>query len=330
MKILITGAEGFIGSHLTEKLVKSGHNITCLVKYNSFGSNGWLDSCDPKIINQIKIISGDISDSDFVLTMSKKQDYVVNLAALIAIPFSYKSPKSYVDTNIVGTLNILNACKRNNFSLIQTSTSEVYGSAVYTPIDEHHPTKGQSPYSATKIASDQLSLSFYNSFDLPITILRPFNTYGPRQSNRAVIPSIILQILQKRKFIQLGLTTPTRDLSFIDDTVDGFSKALKKKNIFGEIINLGQNYEISILNLYKTITKLMNVKTPLKKGLKRLRPKKSEVMRLKCDNRKARLLLKWKPKYDKQKGLELGLIKTIDWFSNSKNLKLYNNKDFNF
>jgi NAD dependent epimerase/dehydratase len=329
MKILVTGADGFIGSHLVEKLVKLGHKVTCLIKYNSFSHNGWLDYIDNKIVKDIEIIPGDITDPDFILTITRKQDYVFNLAALIAIPFSYKSPKSYVDTNITGTLNVLNSCKRNNFILIQTSSSEVYGSAVYTPIDENHPMKGQSPYSATKIAADHLSLSFYHSYDLPISIIRPFNTYGPRQSNRAVIPSIILQMSKEKKFIRLGLTSPTRDLSYIDDTVDSFIKTLGNKKIFGEVINIGQNYDISILNLYKLIGNLMNKKIPLKREEKRFRPKKSEVMQLKCDNTKAASVLGWKPKYNKKNGLEKGLIKTINWFLEPKNLKIYNNKDFN-
>lgn len=329
MKILVTGADGFIGSHLVEKLVKLGHKVTCLIKYNSFSHNGWLDYIDSNIIKDIKIISGDIIDSDFVLTITRNQDYVFNLAALIAIPFSYKSPKSYVDTNIIGTLNVLNSCKRNNFNLIQISSSEVYGSAVYIPIDENHPLKGQSPYSATKIAADHLSLSFYYSYNLPISIIRPFNTYGPRQSTRAVIPSIILQMSKEKKFIRLGLTSPTRDLSYIDDTVDSFVKTLGNKNIFGEVINIGQNYDISILNLYNLIGNLMKKKIPIKREEKRFRPKKSEVMRLKCDNTKAAKVLGWEPKYNKKEGLEKGLIKTINWFLEPKNLKIYNNKDFN-
>ena len=206
---------------------------------------------------------------DFVLSVTKKQDYVFNLAALIAIPFSYKSPKSYVDTNIIGTLNILNACKRNNFKLIQTSSSEVYGTAKYTPIDENHPILGQSPYSATKISADYLSMSYFYSYGLPISIIRPFNTFGPRQSNRAVIPSIILQMASNKKFINLGLTTQ-KERSYIDDTVNGFVKTLGKNNIYGEIINIGQNYEISIYNLYKLISNLMGKKIPLKKEIQEL------------------------------------------------------------
>ncbi len=330
MKILVTGSEGFIGSHLTERLVKMGHKVTCLVKYNSFGYNGWLDDLDKKISKELEIISGDVIDSDFILSITKKKDYVFNLAALIAIPFSYKSPKSYVDTNIIGTLNILNACKRNSFKLIQTSSSEVYGTAKYTPIDEKHPMQGQSPYSATKISADYLSMSYFYSYGLPISIIRPFNTFGPRQSNRAVIPSIILQMANNKKFINLGLTTPKRDLSYIDDTVNGFVKTLSKNKIYGEIINIGQNYEISIYNLYKLIGNLMGKKIPLKKEDKRIRPKNSEVLRLKCNNSKARSLLNWRPKYSKKEGLKEGLKKTIKWFLKEENLKKYHNKDFNF
>jgi NAD dependent epimerase/dehydratase len=329
MKILVTGSEGFIGSHLTEKLVKLGHSVTCLIKYNSFGSNGWLEDLDKKIFKELKIISGDIVDSDFILNISKKQDYVLNLAALIAIPYSYKSPKSYVDTNIIGTLNILNACKRNNFKLIQTSSSEVYGTARYTPIDETHPMQGQSPYSATKISADYLSMSYFYSYSLPISIIRPFNTFGPRQSNRAVIPSIILQMINNKKFINLGLTTPKRDLSYIDDTVSGFVKTLGKNKIFGEVINIGQNYEITIYDLYKLIGNLMGKNIPLRKENKRIRPEKSEVFRLKCDNSKAYSLLNWKPKYSQKRGLKEGLKKTIKWFLEEKNLKKYYNNDYN-
>ena len=330
MNILVTGADGFIGSHLVEKLVKLGHKVTCLVKYNSFGSNGWLDHIDKKIYKELKIISGDIRDSEFIITISKRKDYVFNLAALIAIPFSYESPNSYVDTNIYGTLNMLNACKRNNFKLIQTSSSEVYGTAKYIPINETHPIQGQSPYSATKISADYLSMSYFYSYDLPISILRPFNTFGPRQSNRAVIPSIILQMAKNKKFINLGLTSPKRDLSYIDDTINGFIKTLGKNKIFGEIINLGQNFEISIYDLYKLIGNLMDKEIPLKKENKRIRPKKSEVLRLKCNNTKAHSLLNWKPKYSKKEGLKEGLKKTIKWFCEEDNLKKYQNKDFNF
>jgi NAD dependent epimerase/dehydratase len=330
MNILITGADGFIGSHLVEKLAKLGHKVTCLVKYNSFGSNGWLDHIDKKVYKELKIISGDIRDSEFIYNISKRKDYVFNLAALIAIPYSYKSPNSYVDTNVYGTLNMLNACKRNGFKLIQTSSSEVYGTAKYIPIDETHPIQGQSPYAATKISADYLSMSYFYSYDLPISILRPFNTFGPRQSNRAVIPSIILQIVKNKENIALGLTTPKRDLSYIDDTVNGFIKTLGKNKIFGEIINLGQNFEISIYDLYKLIGNLMNKEIPLKKENKRIRPKKSEVLRLKCNNTKAYSLLNWKPKYSKKEGLKEGLKKTIKWFSEEDNLKKYQNKDFNF
>jgi dTDP-glucose 4,6-dehydratase len=330
MKILVTGADGFIGSHLVEKLVKLGHKVSCLVKYNSFGSNGWLDHIDKKIYKELNIISGDIRDPDFIITISKKKDYVFNLAALIAIPFSYKSPNSYVDTNISGTLNLLNACKRNNFILIQTSSSEVYGSAKYVPIDEKHPIQTQSPYSASKIAADYLSMSYFYSYDLPISIIRPFNTFGPRQSNRAVVPSIILQMAQNKQFINLGLTKPRRDMSYIDDTVNGFIKTLGKNNIFGEIINLGQNYDVSIFDLYKLISDIMNKKIPLKTEKKRIRPKKSEVLRLKCNNSKAITLLNWKPKFSKKEGLKEGLKKTINWFLEKENLKKYNNNDFNY
>ena len=330
MNILITGADGFIGSHLVEKLAKLGHKVTCLVKYNSFGSNGWLDHIDKKVYKELKIISGDIRDSEFIYNISKRKDYVFNLAALIAIPYSYKSPNSYVDTNVYGTLNMLNACKRNGFKLIQTSSSEVYGTAKYIPIDETHPIQGQSPYAATKISADYLSMSYFYSYDLPISILRPFNTFGPRQSNRAVIPSIILQMAKNKKFINLGLTSPKRDLSYIDDTINGFIKTLGKNKIFGEIINLGQNFEISIYDLYKLIGNLMDKEIPLKKENKRIRPKKSEVLRLKCNNTKAHSLLNWQPKYSKKEGLKEGLKKTIKWFCEEDNLKKYQNKDFNF
>ena len=320
MKIFITGSEGFIGSHLTEKLVKSGHDVKAFVMYNFKNSNGWIDSLTQDIKNSIEIVKGDIRDFDVIKKESKKYDAIIHLAALIGIPYSYYSPQSYVDTNISGTLNILQAVKQNKISrLIHTSTSEVYGSAKLVPIKETHPLYGQSPYSASKIAADQLALSFYTSFNLPLVILSPFNTFGPRQSKRAIIPTIINQIMKgKDKNIKLGNLTPTRDFNYVEDICRGFELALKAKNIFGETINLGSGHEISMKDIALLISSLMNSKIDIKKISERMRPNKSEVMRLCASNVKAKKLLKWKPKFSGKKGLKKGLIKTIEWYQENE------------
>ena len=277
MKILVTGADGFIGSHVVETLVKSGHEVRAFVLYNSFNSWGWLDESDKAIRDSIDIFAGDIRDPHGVDKAVENQEVILNLAALIAIPYSYHSPDTYIDTNIKGTLNILQAARRHNVKrVVQTSTSEVYGTAQYIPIDEVHPLHPQSPYAATKVGADQLALSFHASFDVPVGILRPFNTYGPRQSARAVIPTIISQLANKSK-VKLGSLSPTRDFSFVQDTANGFLAAAQSDAIVGQTINLGSGFEVSIKETAETIAKLMNTKLELVDDEQRVRPENSEV-----------------------------------------------------
>ncbi len=331
MKVLVTGADGFIGSHLVEKLVQLGYNVKAFTYYNSFNSWGWLDSINKKVLKNVEIVSGDIRDSHFVLKNSQGVDTIFHLASLIAIPYSYQSPLSYIETNVVGVTNLLESAKINKrlTQFIHTSTSEVYGTAMKVPIDENHPLNGQSPYSATKIAADQMAISYNKSFGIPITTIRPFNTYGPRQSLRAVIPTIITQLLNDKPQVNLGSLFPTRDFNFIEDTVDGFISAIGKKRSIGETINIGSGYEISISDLVKTIGKIMNTNYSIKKDKKRIRPKDSEVNRLICDNSKADKILKWKPKYFGKKGLVKGLEKTTNWFTDQKNLNKYRSRLYN-
>jgi dTDP-glucose 4,6-dehydratase len=330
MKILLTGSEGFIGSHLAEKLVKNGHELTCLVLYNSFNSWGWLDKIDNKIKKNIKIVTGDIRDEFLVKSLIKKNtDVVINLAALIGIPYSYRSPKSYFETNSMGILNILNSSINSNVKkIIHTSTSEVYGSPKYIPIDENHLVSAQSPYAASKIAADQIALSYNKSFNLPVTILRPFNTFGPRQSLRAIIPTIITQLI-KNKVLKLGSLYPTRDLTFVEDTADAFVSTLNKKKDIGEIINIGSGFEISVKDLVSQISRIMGVKIDIQKKKERIRPKRSEVDRLYANTKKAKKILNWTPKYSKKNGFEKGLKKTIEWFSKTENLNQYKTDIFN-
>jgi NAD dependent epimerase/dehydratase len=306
-KILVTGAGGFIGSHLTEQLVDRGAQVRAFVHYNALGRWGWLDLS--KFKNEIEVVPGDISDRDSVRSAVQGMDVVFHLAALIGIPYSYQAPASYVHTNINGTLNVLQACLDNGVEVVvHTSTSEAYGSAQYVPIDEKHPLQGQSPYSATKIGADKLAESFFCSFDLPITTVRPFNTYGPRQSSRAVIPSIITQALSLDK-IKLGNLEPTRDLNYVLDTVDGFIKAAENTGAVGQVVNLGTGREISIGTLAKTILELMGKDLLIETDDQRIRPDASEVDRLCADISKARDLLGWEPQYT----LETGLLETIAW-----------------
>ena len=329
MKIFVTGADGFIGSHLVENLVSLGHKVHALTLYNSRGFNGWLDSVDKKILQEVNIISGDIRDYNFLERQTKGVDVIFHLAALISIPYSYYSPKSYIDTNIIGTYNVLQSSQKNNISkVIITSTSEVYGTAQSIPINESHPLNAQSPYAATKIGADQLALSFYKSFNLPVTILRPFNTYGPRQSARAVIPTIISQLINKNKSIRIGNLSPKRDFTFVEDTVQAFVLALKK-NISGEVINIGSQFEISIQGILDIFKKDFNYDFKVVTDKNRIRPKKSEVFRLLASDIKARKLLHWEPKYKGIIGFKKGLEKTIDWFSNPDNLRLYNSNIYN-
>ena len=312
-KILVTGAGGFIGSHLTERLVKSGCAVKAFLHYNSRNSWGWLEGSRYK--DSIEIISGDIRDTDIVRHAMRDVDIVFHLAALIGIPYSYYSPEAYVETNVKGTLNILQAARDLGVKrIVHTSTSEVYGSAQFVPIAETHPLNPQSPYAATKSAADSLALSFYYSFNLPVTIVRPFNTYGPRQSARAVIPTIITQILNSQNDIKLGALTPTRDLTYVEDTVEGFILVGESKSAIGQVINIGNNSEISIGDLVKLICSLLkhDIKTAFDK--KRKRPETSEVSRLMADNSKAKEILGWGPKYS----LKEGLKKTILWFKENK------------
>ena len=319
-RILVTGAGGFIGSHLVEELVKKGCKVRAFVHYNSFNRWGWLDYVDKKIKTSIEIFAGDVRDPNGVKESMRNIDVVFHLAALIGIPYSYHSPDTYVDTNIKGTLNVLQAARELNIEkVIHTSTSEVYGTAQFVPITEGHPINPQSPYSATKASADFLALSFYRSFNLPVAIIRPFNTYGPRQSARAVIPTIITQTISGKKKIKVGSTHPTRDLTYVKDTVDGFIKVAESKKSIGKVINIGSNFAISIEDLAILISKLMNTKIKIEEETQRQRPEKSEVERLWADNTNAKRLLEWSPKYT----LEEGLKETINWFSDQDNLRFY-------
>ena len=311
-------------------MVKKNYNVKAFTFYNLYNSWGWLDHLPKNILNSVEIHMGDIRDTYNVKEAIKGCDYVLHLAALIAIPYSYHSPQSYMDVNVNGTLNILQASKQLGVKkVIQTSTSEVYGTAQYVPIDENHPLVGQSPYSASKIAADQLAYSFYCSFNTPVTIIRPFNTYGPRQSARAIIPTIIVQLLNGKKTIQLGSILPKRDFNYVHDIVRGFEKALCKEDIAGEVINLGTNYEVTIQDLVKLIAEILNVDVKILSNAERVRPKKSEVDRLLCNNIKANKLLDWKPDFYGIKGLKKALIETINWFSVKKNLNLYKSNIYN-
>ncbi len=324
MNVLVTGADGFIGSHLTEELVRQGFRVRAFVHYNSLGSWGWLDHCADDVKGEFEVFAGDIRDPHGVKEAMRGCDAVLHLAALIAIPYSYHSPDTYVDTNIKGTLNVLQAARELGVQrIIQTSTSEVYGTARFVPIPEHHPLQGQSPYSATKIASDQLAYSFYASFGLPVVIVRPFNTYGPRQSARAVIPTIITQLAQGACKINLGAVSPTRDFSFVQDTVSGFICVLNSEIGLGEVINLGSNYEITIGDTAHLIAEVMNTKIQIVHDESRMRPPDSEVERLWADNAKARQLFDWNPVYCGREGLKCGLEKTIKWFEDPSNIRGY-------
>lgn len=323
--IFVTGADGFIGSHLVEMLVRSGYKVRPYVLYNSFNSWGWLDSLPEDIKSELDVVSGDVRDSYRTQTAMRDCDAVMHLAALIAIPYSYHSPASYVDTNVKGTLNVVQAVKELGIEkLIHTSTSEVYGTAKFVPITEEHPLQGQSPYSASKIAADQIAMSFYCSFNTPVITLRPFNTYGPRQSNRAIIPTIITQIASGNNELMLGSLTPTRDLNYIDDTVSAYIAALESDTGIGETINIGSNYEISMKDLVFLIAKLMGEEVTVRTDQDRIRPKNSEVERLMASNEKAKQFLGWSPKYAGISGLERGLLETIRWFSCEENKHYYN------
>lgn len=329
-KFLVTGADGFIGSHLTEELVRRGFDVRAFVYYNSFNSLGWLDQSEPELIKSIEVVAGDIRDPHGVLKAMKGCDAVLHLAALIAIPYSYHSPDTYVDTNMKGTLNVLQAARELGVEkVVHTSTSEVYGTARFVPITEDHPLQGQSPYSASKIGADQLALAFHNSFDTPVTIIRPFNTYGPRQSARAVIPTVIAQIANGQRRVKLGALHPTRDFNYISDTVRGFISAVESDSCVGEVINIGSNYEISIGETARLIAEVMGRDVEIETETYRLRPGKSEVERLWADNSKARQFLGWEPTYAGLEGLKKGLRLTVDWFRKEQNLARYKFDQYN-
>lgn len=321
-KVLITGAGGFIGSHLTEHLTHLGANVRAMAHYNSNGRWGWLE--DSPVKNDIEVILGDVADRDSVAKAMDGRQVVFHLAALIGIPYSYQAVSSYLQVNIAGTLNVLQVARDKDIQLlIHTSTSETYGSAKYVPIDENHPLAGQSPYSATKIGADQLALSFYRSFGLPVKVVRPFNTYGPRQSARAIIPTIITQLLKNKNKLKLGNLFPTRDFTYVKDVVRGFTEIAQSNKLFGEVTNIGSNSEISIAELAELIASLLNIKSsPITEALRK-RPKNSEVERLCCDNSKILTNTDWEIKYNLKKGLQ----ETIDWIK--QNLNLYNASIYN-
>lgn len=328
--VLVTGADGFIGSHLTEALVRKGYKVKAFTQYNSFNSLGWLDECEKDVQGEFEVFGGDIRDPHGVKKAMVGCDAVIHLAALIAIPYSYHSPDTYVETNIKGTLNVLQAAKELSLErVIHTSTSEVYGTAKFVPINEDHPLQGQSPYAASKIGADQMAYSFYASFDLPVVIARPFNTYGPRQSARAVIPTVISQIASGIRDIKLGAVNPTRDFSYVSDTADGFIAVLESDKGIGEAVNFGSNFEISIGDTVRQIAKIMKVDINIITDEIRLRPNKSEVERLWADNAKARSLFNWEPSYTGSAGLEAGLKKTVEWFLEPTNLSRYKPKFYN-
>lgn len=323
--VLVTGAGGFIGSHLVEELAKLGAKVRAFVKYNSRNDWGMLELLPSDILREVEVISGDIQDPFFVKKAVKGCEVVFHLAALIGIPYSYMAPKSYLSVNAGGTLNVLEACldENNIEKIVHTSTSETYGTAQYVPIDETHPVAGQSPYSATKIGADHLALSYHRSFGLPVKVVRPFNTYGPRQSARAIIPTIITQILNGQTSLRLGNLTPTRDLTFVKDMVYGFVAIAESDKLFGEITNIGMNDEISVGDLARVISELMKSDVKIISDDQRIRPDKSEVERLRCDNTKILKFTKWKPRYD----LKRGLLETIEWLKS--NINYYKSEIYN-
>jgi NAD dependent epimerase/dehydratase len=328
--VLVTGAAGFIGSHLTEALVRRDFSVRAFVRYNSMGSQGWLDASPREIRDQLDVFAGDIRDPNGVRTAMKGCDAVFHLAALIAIPYSYHSPDTYVDTNIRGTLNVVQAARDLDVAhVLHTSTSEVYGTAQFVPITEEHPLQGQSPYSASKIGADQLALSFERSFGTPVTVVRPFNTYGPRQSARAVIPTIITQIAAGQRRIKLGSIAPTRDFNFVSDTVAGFIAADQKRATIGEVVNLGSGFEVSIGDTAKMIAEIMGVEIEIEQEAVRMRPERSEVDRLWASNSKAQKLLDWSPQFAGMGGLRRGLEQTIRWFTSSDNALRYRASVYN-
>lgn len=329
-KILVTGADGFIGSHLTEYLVRAGADVRAFVYYNSFNSWGWLDDADQEVKSSLDVFAGDIRDPHGVRSAMQGCDVVMHLAALIAIPYSYHSPDTYIDTNVKGTLNVVQAARELGVErVVHTSTSEVYGTARFVPITEVHPLQGQSPYSASKIGADQIAQSFFHAFSTPVTTVRPFNTYGPRQSARAVIPTIITQIAAGAKKIKLGALHPTRDFNYVQDTVRGFVALAEADAAIGNVVNLGSNYEISIGDTVGLIAELMGREVVIQSDEERLRPVGSEVERLWADNRLAKELAGWSPQYPGIEGLKRGLTETISWFRQPENLSRYKVGQYN-
>jgi len=329
MKIFVTGAEGFIGSHVTEALVKAGHEVLALAQYNSFDQRGWLPHIDVSVVGEFETILGDVRDGHQMDMLAKGCDAIIHLAALIAIPYSYVAPGSYIDTNVTGTLNILNAARRHDIDrVVHTSTSEVYGSAQFVPITEEHPLVGQSPYSASKIGADQLAYSFFASFGTPVVTIRPFNTYGPRQSMRAVIPTIVEQLARGTDEIKLGELTPTRDFNFVTDTAAGFLAALTSDKSIGEVINLGSGFEVSIGEVAEMAIEAFGSDAIVVNDSQRKRPRNSEVQRLWASNEKAKRLLDWAPEFGGRKGFAAGLTKTIEWFAEPANLAYYKSQGY--
>jgi NAD dependent epimerase/dehydratase len=329
-KILVTGSEGFIGSHLLENLIKKNYSVKAFVQYNSNNSSGWLEYIDKKILNELEIIYGDIRDYESIYSAINNCNKVIHLAALISVPYSYISPRSFYETNVLGTLNVISAAlKQKVLNIVNTSSSEVYGSAQYVPIDEKHPLVGQSPYAASKISAEGVGISFFRSFDAPVTTLRPFNTFGPRQSAKAIIPSIIIQSLKNKNKINLGNLNAKRDFNFVEDISNAFICALESQEAVGEIINIGTGYDLSIKQVLKLVFQILNIEKDLKIDLSRLRPNKSEVNVLNASNKKAKKILKWKPKYHGSIGFKKAMIKTLDWYKIEDNLKLFKENIYN-
>jgi len=330
MKVLVTGADGFIGSHLAEELVRRGYNVRAFVYYNSFNSWGWLDHAPRDVKENLDVFAGDVRDPHGVKTAMKGCDIVLHLAALIGIPYSYHSPDTYVDTNVKGTLHVVQAARELEVAkVVHTSTSEVYGTAQFVPITEEHPLQGQSPYSASKIGADQIAMSFYMSFNTPVAIIRPFNTYGPRQSARAILPTIITQIAAGHRRLKLGALHPTRDFSYIKDTVRGFIAVAEAESTVGKVINVGSNYEVSIGDSVRIIAELMGTTVEIETEATRLRPERSEIKRLCADNTKARELAGWVPEYGGLEGFRRGLRETIAWYRDPQNLLHYKPNIYN-
>ena len=329
-RALVTGADGFIGSHLTEALVRAGYDVRAFVQYNAFNSWGWLDRCATDVRGNFDVFAGDVRDGNGVRTAMKGYDTVLHLAALIAIPYSYHSPETYVDTNVKGTLNVVQAARDLGIEkVVHTSTSEVYGTARFVPITEEHPLQGQSPYSASKIGADQIAMSYYNSFGTPVAIIRPFNTYGPRQSARAVIPTIITQLAAGKREIRLGAVSPTRDFNFVADTVAGFLSVATSARAVGEVINIGSNFEVSVGDTATMIAEVMGQEISILTDAVRLRPERSEVERLWASNAKAATLLDWHPQYAGLDGFRRGLSETVAWFRDPDNAVSYKPDTYN-